>query len=232
MATAEWPSFFPTPEQDGYRLVRGRNVSSINLEGGPARARQTALGESHRATVTWVCDETEYTGVTGFLRERALERTHFFRMPLIIDTPVAVVHLCRALADGGAVERLESTEGLIYVVRADLEVIPNPIRSSTLFLQNVADPRVVVGNTAQGYSPDMAEFPDGRQVLLTGCRGTSSGVAVNLDGTYTILSHPTPESITLLNAAVVNAGWTTLNGTVSQALTPDKQGGACILLPE
>jgi hypothetical protein len=229
MPTAEWPSFLPTPEQGGYRVARGKNQISIRLEGGPSRVRQTALGTSHEVAVTWLCDETDYTGVIGFLRERAIERTLFFRLPLLIDVPVAVPYLCRLLDEP---EALESTEGLSFEVRATLEVLPNPIRSSTLLLQNVADPRVTATNTAQGYSPDMAEFPDGRQVLLVGCRGTSSGTAVDLDGTYSIDSHPTPQSITLLNAAVVNPQWTVLNGTVSQALSPDKQGGACILLPE
>jgi len=91
---------------------------------------------------------------------------------------------------------------------------------------------VVVGNTAEGYSPNMAEFLDGREVLLVGCRGTSSGVVLDLDGTFTILSHPTPESIELQNAAVINPDWGVLNTTLSQALSPDKQGGAVILLPE
>lgn len=229
MATAEWPAFLPTPEQSGYRVARGNNRVAIRLEGGPARLRQTSLGTPHEVAATWLCDETEYTGVIGFLRERAQERTAFFRLPLLIDVPVAVPYLCRLLDEP---EELDSTEGLSFGVRATLEVVPNPIRSSTLLLQNVADARVVVGNTAQGYSPDMAEFPDGRQVLLVGCRGTSSGTPVNLDGIYTIDSHPTPESITLLNATSVNPGWSTLNGTVSQSLFPDKQGGACILLPE
>lgn len=229
MATALWPAFLPTPEQGGYRTARGNNKISVALAGGPARDRQDALGAPHRVSVTWLCDDTDYTGVIGFLRERAIERTRFFRMPLLIDVPVAVPYLCRVM---GEPEALESTEGLSFVVRAELEVIPNPIRSSTLLLQNVADPRVVANNTAEGYTPDMAEFLDGREVLLTGCRGTSNGTPINLDGTYTIDSHPNAFSITLLNAAVVNAGWTTLNGTVSQALFPDKQGGACILLPE
>jgi hypothetical protein len=232
VATAEYPSFLPGPVQDGYSLRRGRNVTVIGLEGGPGRARQTSLGTPHRATATFVCLEDEYTGVTGFFRERCQERTDFFRLPLLIDVPVVVPHLCRALSDVGEPEKLESTQGTIYVVSVDLEVIPNPIRSSTLLLQNVADERVTAGNTAQGYAPTMAEFPDGRSVILIGCRGTSSGVAVALDGTYVIDSHPTPQSITLLNAAAVNADWTVLNGTASQALFPDKQGGACILLPE
>lgn len=229
MATAEWPSFLPTPEQGGYRLARGSGKVSVALAGGPARDRLDSIGTPHQVSVTWLCDETEYTGVIGFLRERTLERTHFFRLPLLIDVPVAVPYLCRVL---GEPETLDATEGHIFEVRATLEVIPNPIRSSTLLLQNVADPRVVVGNTAQGYSPNMAEFLDGREVMLVGCRGTSSGTEVDLDGTYTILSHPTPESIELQNAAAINADWTTLNGTLSQALSPDKQGGACILLPE
>lgn len=229
MATDVWPSFLPTPEQDGYRVSRVKDTVFTRLDGGPSRVRLDSLGTPHEVDVTWFCDETEYTGLIGFLRERAIYRTRYFRMPLILDVPVAVNYLCRLL---DAPEALESTRGLSFIVRATLEVLPNPIRSATLLLQNVADARVVVGNTATGYSPDMAEFPDGRQVLLTGCSGTSNGVALNLDGTYTIASHPTPESISLSSAASVNSDWTALNGTASQSISPEKQGGACILLPE
>lgn len=227
--SAEWPSFLPLPEHDAYTVKRGKNRVTVRLPGGPARTRQVSLGESHEVTVSWVCDETEYTGLIGFLRERCQERTDFFRMPLVVDTTVPVNHLCRPFDEP---EGLELVKGLIYEVRVRLEVIPNPIRSSTLLLQNVSEPRVTANNTAQGYAPTMAEFPDGRQVLLVGCRGTSSGVALDLDGTFTILSHPTPESIELQNAAAINPDWGVLNTTASQALSPDKQGGAVILLPE
>lgn len=233
MATALWPSALPLPVQDGYRLTRGRDVTAISLEGGPSRVRRTSLGNPHRVTVTWICDESEYTGVTGFLRE---SRTELFRLPLLIDVPTTVPYLVRAIGEIGESESLDSTRGLMFWVSASLEVYPNPIRSRTLLLQNVSDTRVTVNNTAQGYAPDMVEFPNGRSVLLVGCRGptaeTPSEQFIDLDGQYVIASHPIDQAIVLTDAATVNSDWTVLGGTTSQAMTPEKRGGACILLPE
>jgi hypothetical protein len=229
VATPLWPSFLPTPEQDGYRVSRGNDAVSIRLDGGPARVRRDALATPHEVTATFLCDETDYVGVIGFLRERTFGRTRFFRLPLLIDAPVVVPYLCRQLDEP---ETLDSTRGLSFEVRVTLEVLPNPILSSTLFLQSVSDDRVAVANTADGYSPNMAEFPVGRDVLLTGCRGTVGGVPINLDGQYVILGAPSPEARTLTTASSVNPGWTTLAATSPFLLFPDKQGGAAILLPE
>lgn len=228
MTTPLWPAAYPQPEQDGYRVTRGRDNVSIRLDGGPARVRRDSLGTPHEVELRFVCDETDYTSVIGFLRERTESRTRFFRIPLLIDAPVVVPYLARVL-DGPEV--LESTRGLTHVVRCTLEVIPNPIKSFSLLLQNVADERVVDAGTVD-YDGDMGEFPVGRDVMLVGCTGTSNGVALDLDGTYTIDSKPNAFSLILDNAAAENSDWTALNGTASQQLFPTNQHGACILLPE
>lgn len=228
MSTPLWPAAYPTPEQDGYTVTRGKEAIAIRLDGGPSRVRRDSLGMPHEVAVRLLCDETNFAGVTGFLRERVRSRTRYFRMPLLLDVPVVVPYLARVL-DGPEV--LESTRGLTFVVRATLEVIQNPIKSFSLVLQNVADERVVDSGTID-YSGEMSEFPVGRQIMLTGCRGISNSTALDLDGTYEIASKPNAFSLILDNAAAVNADWTALNGTVSQALLPTNQQGACILLPE
>jgi hypothetical protein len=229
MATPLWPSDFPAPEQDGYRVNRGVDTVSVRLPGGPARVRRDALATPHEVTVTFLCFHDDYTGVIGFLRERSISRTKFFRLPLLIDVPVVVPYLVRQLDEP---EVLQSTRGLSFEVSVTLEVLPNPIFSSTLFLQSVSDDRIGVANTADGYSPNLEEFPVGRSVLLTGCRGTVGSTPLDLDGTYTILGAPSPEARTLTNASSVNAGWATLAATTPFLVFPAKQGGAAILLPE
>lgn len=228
MATPLWPSYLPTPEQGGYRVRRGNDSIAIRLDGGPARVRRDSLGTPHQVSVTFMCTEEEYTGLIGFCRERAQSRTRFFRIPLLIDVPVAVNYRARILDEP---EALESTRGLTFLVGATLEVLPNPIKSLSVICQNVDDPRVVDAGTID-YAGEMSEFPVGRNVLLTGCSGLSNSTPVSLDGTYEIASKPNAFSIELENAASVNSDWTVLNGTVSQLLTPTNNRGACILLPE
>jgi hypothetical protein len=226
--TVQFPTFLPGPEQDGYRLQRGRETISIRLDGGRSRKRRDIVGACHIAQCTWLCDHDEYTALTGFFRERLQSRSAEFLLPLLIDTAVTVNHRCTILDEP---EELASTRGRMHTVRATLEVIPNPMRGFSIICQNVADGRVVDASTSD-YAGDMSEFPVGRDVLLTGCRGLSNGVALDLDGEYTIGSKPNAFSITLTNPAAVNADWTTLNGTASQALFPTNNQGACILLPE
>jgi len=224
MATELWPSFLPTPEQDGYRLRRGKEFVSIRLDGGRSRVRRDILGASHIATCTFVCTPEEYTALTGFLRETVRSRTELFRLPLLIDAPVAVNHLCCVLDDP---EELARTRGYSHTVQVTLEVIPNPIKT-LIILDGDADQRVIDA----GPDAEMAEFPEGREVLLTGCVGTVEGLSINLDGTYTIDDKPDAATIVLTDAASVNAGWTTLNGTTLKVMLPTNRQGACILLPE
>lgn len=228
MATVLFPTHLPGPEQDGYRLRRGRETVSIRLDGGASRVRRDVVGAAHTAECTWVCSSEEYVAITGFFRERLQSRSRLFRIPLLIDAGVTVNYLARVLDDP---EELATTRGLMHTVRATLEVLPNPIRSFGIICQNVSDARVV-DNGSVDYTGDMGEFPVGRDVVLVGCRGLVNGTPIDLDGTYEIDSKPNAFTIVLDNAAAENSDWTVLNGTVSQQLFPTNQQGACILLPE
>lgn len=224
-----WPDYLPTPEQDGYRLRRGAESVSIRLDGGRSRVRRDILGASHEATCTFLLDSSEYVAFEGFFREQLDARTALFRLPLLIDTPVAVNHLVRVLDDP---EELASTRGHAHTVQVRLEVLPNPMKSHSLVCENFSDPLVDDGGAPIGADGDMSQFPIGRDVLLMGCSGLVDGVLISLDGTYEIASKPTVAQIELANASTVNAGWTTLGGTATRILFPTNRQGACILLPE
>lgn len=226
--TVLWPSYIPTPVQDGYRLRRGSESVSIRLDGGASRVRRDIVGASHEATCTFLVDRSEYTQLIGFLRERAQSRTALFRIPLLIDVPAAVNYLARVLDEP---EELAAERGYAYTVQVRLEVLPNPIRSFTLILQSVSDDRIVDAGSSD-YSGSLAEFPPGRDVMLVGCQGTVNSVALDLDGTYEIDEAPGAAIRTLVNAPSVNAGWTALRATAAQALQVGPLGGAAILLPE
>lgn len=228
MATPLFPTTILPPSQSGYSVKKPNEFIQVELDGGEARTRRDKIGATYTLRCQWECTPKQYTTLSGFFRDRLQSGVRIFRIPLLIDVPALVPYRARFL---GEPEELAQNEGLLHTVRATLEVIPNPIVSFNLICQSVSDDRVIAGNNPD-FNTNMDQFPIGRQVLLTGCSGTVSGTPINLDGTYTIGTKPSAAIITLNSASGVNPDWTTLNGTVAQALFPDENAGACILLPE
>lgn len=228
MATPLFPTSIIPPSQQSYTVKKPMEFVQTELDGGESRTRRDKIGAPYIVNCQWELLPKQYTTISGFFRDRLQNRTMVFRIPLLIDTPNLVPYRARVL---GQPEELVQNEGLLHVVRATLEVIPNPIASFNLFCQSVADDRVGLGNNPD-FDTNLDQFPIGRQVMLTGCEGTVSGTFLNVDGTYTIASKPAAAIITLTGASGVNPGWTTLNGTAAQLLFPDDNAGACILLPE
>lgn len=227
MATPLFPSTIIPPSQQSYRVKKPTEFIQVDLRGGEARTRRDKIGATYTVDCQWELTPDQYTTISGFFRDRLQGGVRVFRIPLKVDVPALVQYRARLL---GETEELAANEGLLHVVRARLEVIPNPIVSFNLSLQSVADNRVIAGNNPD-FNTNMDQFPIGRQVMLTGCKGVVNSTAINLDGTYTILGKPSAAIITLTNAPVVNPGWTTLNGTALQIMAPTENAGACILLP-
>lgn len=228
MATPLFPSTILPPSQSGYSVKKPNEFVQVDLDGGESRTRRDKIGAPYIVQCQWELTPKQYTTLSGFFRDRLQSGTRIFRIPLKIDVPALVEYRARFL---GEPEELAANEGLLHVVRATLEVIPNPIVSFNLSCQSVSDDRVIAGNNPD-FNPNMDQFPIGRQVLLTGCEGTVSGVFLNVDGTYVIATKPSASIITLTNADAINSGWTTLNGTAAQILFPQENAGACILLPQ
>lgn len=228
MATPLLPVSMIPPSQQNYSVQKATEFVQSEVDSGDPRTRADKFGASHIVQATWQCTPRQYTQLSGFFRDRLQGGVRIFRIPLLIDVPKLVNYRARLLTKR---EMLSQTQGLLHTISATLAVIPNPILSFDLICQSVSDNRVIAPGNAD-FQLTMAQFPIGRQVLLTGCEGTVNSTFLNLDGTYTILGKPIPEVITLTNAPVINPGWTTLNGTVAQALFPQDNAGACILLPE
>ncbi len=227
MATPLFPTSILPPSQQGYSVKKPKEFIQVELDGGESRTRRDKINVPYVVNCQWELTPSQYTTLTGFFRDRLQSGTRVFRIPLLIDVPKLVLYRARLL---GEAEELAANMGLLHVVRATLEVTPNPIVSFNLLCQSVADDRVIAGNNPD-FNTNMDQFPIGRQVLLTGCDGIVNSVPINLDGTYTIATKPSAAIITLTGAAAVNPGWTTLNGTVAQILSPTDNAGACILLP-
>lgn len=228
MATPLFPATVIPPSQQGYSAEQGNEFIQVELDGGESRTRRDKIGATHTVRCQWELTPKEYAAVWNFFSNRLQSGVRVFRIPLLIDAPVRVEYRARLL---GKPQELGQTEGLLHVIRATLEVIPNPIISFNLFCQAVSDFRVVATNNPD-FSPTVDQFPIGRQIQLNNCENTVNGVFINLDGTYTITSKPNNATLVMSGAAGVNPAWNTLNGTVAQSLFAANNAGTCILLPE
>lgn len=228
MATPVFPISILPPSQSGYSAQYGTEFIQIELDGGESRTVRNKLGVPHIVNCMWQCTPTQYTTIHGFWRDRCQSGTRSFIIPLLIDTPTLVPYRARFAREP---QKLSQTEGHMHSVTATLEVIPNPMVSFDMVCQRVSDERVIANNNPDFQPTIFAQFPIGRNILLTGCSGLVNGIAVNLDGTYAVLSKPSDSIIVLNNAAAVNADWTVLAGTLSKTLFPTDNAGACILLP-
>lgn len=215
------------PVSDGYSYSPENNIVVTKLDGGPSRRRRDFINNTCTVNAQWVLDQGQYTLLMGFFRERVQFGSKQFRMNLVSDVNVLCPHLCFT---GGQMPQLTQQRGNAFWVSCTLEVTPNPTKSFSLFLQNVAVPQMVDAGTVD-YSGDLSAFPTTRSVLLTGTSATVSGTPINLDGTYTIATAPNIGTRTFgAGAAVINPQWTVLNGLGPQAYFPAT--GAAILLPE
>ena len=213
------------PVRDGYSLTPGYNCIDIKLDGGPSRKRQDFIGEPHLLNVQWIIVKNHYSNFMAFFRERIQNGTMPFRATILGDSEVLIPNVCQC-ADG--LPKLTQQSGDAFWLSTTLEVTPNPTKSFSLFLQNVSVEQVVDAGTVD-YAGEMAQFPAGRSVVLTGTSETVSGTPINLDGTYVIDTEPNAFTRTLQNASTINSDWTVLNGTGAQSYFPTN--GACILVP-
>lgn len=228
MATPLFPVTVIPPSQQAYSVKQGTEFIQVELEGGESRTRRDKIGATNTVRCQWELTPKEYAAVWNFFNNRLQGGVRVFRIPLLIDAPVRVLYRARIL---GEMQELGQTEGLLHVIRATLEVIPNPIISFNVFCQAVSDFRVVATNNVD-FAPTVDQFPIGRQVQMNNCENTVNDIFINLDGTYTITSKPNNATLEFAGAASVNPAWTTLNGTAIQGFFPLQNAGTCILLPE
>ncbi len=225
MATPFFPSTILPPSQSGYGFTPGKDFIDTKLDGGASRVRRDVLGMVHNVKCCWECTPDQFTQIMGFFRERVQGRTKLFRINLVIDAPTLIPYVCRLV---GTPNALTQNQGLLYKVEAELEVIPNPVKSFTMFCQSVSDDRVGDAGTGD-YAGEMNEFIIGRDVKLYNCIATVDGVPINVDGTYTIATKPIAAVITLTNAPVINPSWTALRATATKIFFP--VAGVCVQLP-
>lgn len=110
------------PDQASYSLDFGEEFLAVEMEGGPAYYRQDQLGASvHLPGVTWTTDEAGWEYLRAFYQLTGAKGLPF-AVQLFVNDATLVYHEAHFQKIG-----LVSTDGPIFVVRANLEVTPLPI---------------------------------------------------------------------------------------------------------
>lgn len=109
------------PDQNGYAAAEGYRHVYQKLDGGAGRQRKDILNGTYKVDVTWTVTKDDYLYLTTFHRATK-EGTEPFRMDLLLTKHELVEYECRLIP---GTWRLTSVKGETYVVKAQLEVVPD-----------------------------------------------------------------------------------------------------------
>lgn len=109
------------PEQDGYGVAFPSATFREQLHGPLGRYGQAQKHGTFNATCTWKLDSDEYQQFWRFY-ERHYRGTIQFLIELITNSPHPVDHTAAFVANSFT---FQEQRGDLYVVRCDLECIPN-----------------------------------------------------------------------------------------------------------
>ena len=117
-------TFKINPESSSYAVEDGMSFVGVRLEGGQSRFRKDKIGTSRIVDVKWTFDRNEYLYFTSFYNTTIDEGSLSFKIYLILDDPLPVLHQVHFLEE---TKKLSSQTGHSYQVSGKLEAIPVPI---------------------------------------------------------------------------------------------------------
>lgn len=128
-----------TPDADSYQQNEGAEAIAIRIEGGPSRYRRDMIGAPRLLTVQWTLNPWQYHYFRAFWNTAILRGVDSFTCDLLGDDPCELVaHECKVVP---GTMSAPSQRGYIYIVSAQLEVVP-------LAVDPVADAAVVAAYEA------------------------------------------------------------------------------------
>lgn len=117
------PNLLLPPDQANYTHKFGDQIIATQLDGGASRFRRDQLGAAFQLEVQWTCNDKNYDYVTAFYRTSINFGSDPFTCSLILDQHGLQSYTCHFLP---GTFRLDSQQGQTYVLRATLEVLPDP----------------------------------------------------------------------------------------------------------
>lgn len=139
------------PDNSSYSVTDGKEVVSVQLDGGAGRYRRDILGASSAVSVQWVCDRTEYRYLRTFYSALVGKGAIPFLIDLILDDPLPVEH--KAYFVPGSMV-LTGQMGMSYYVSANLEVEPVGVSDEDITFA------VLYGEFGRDYQTKFLAFGD------------------------------------------------------------------------
>jgi hypothetical protein len=111
------------PDSTGYSVTDGKEVISIQLDGGASRYRRDILNANSKVTCQWSFDRDEYQYMRAFYKTTTSNGSIPFLIDLILDESALTEHQAYFVPGSMA---LREQRGHLYLVSAELDVKPIP----------------------------------------------------------------------------------------------------------
>lgn len=142
------------PDSSGYTLIDGNSVvNSGELEGGASRSRADVIGATATCDVRWTCGPALYAYLRAFYRTAITNGADSFQMNLIFDQSTPILYTVKFVP---GTFKLDSTQGLTYILAGSLEVSPIPVNAN--FDNAVVDIFGAYGETGSTILATIAQF--------------------------------------------------------------------------
>lgn len=118
--------FVLPPDNSSYSVTDGKQVVSVQLDGGAGRYRRDILGATSRVSCSWILGREDYKYLRSFFRTLTVSGSKPFLIDLILDEATLTEHKVYFVPDS---MQLTAQKGLTYWVSAQLEAYPAEVDS-------------------------------------------------------------------------------------------------------
>lgn len=142
------------PDSSSYSATPGNGVVRSTTSGGPSRTRLDVLGAPAAVHVKWLLGPEGYEYIMAFFRTAVMQGSLPFLVDLLLDSSAVSEYEAKFIP--GTLGLVEQS-GLLYVVEADLEVMP---------MEEDADYDDTLVWVYEAYGDDAANFFTELEILV------------------------------------------------------------------
>ena len=130
------------PDQNGYSVMDGNEVLSVQLDGGASKFRQDILNSVSKVSVQWTLDAIQFNYIRSFYKYTLKSGSLAFLLDLYLDNPFELTeHVCHIVPETFG---LKSQAGQSFVVGCTIEAEP-------ITDQNLIDAGLLYGLFGEEY---------------------------------------------------------------------------------
>ena len=109
------------PEQSSYRYGPDNSVITTTLDGGYSKSRTDLVNNASIVSCSWLLKDYHYQYFRAFFKAATDKGVFPFLIDLILDQPYLEEYEAKFIPES---VQMDTPQGLMYTVTADLEVIP------------------------------------------------------------------------------------------------------------